>query len=67
MQDLGYENHNLLQILGSLGVIQFFNLILMLVYLFILLPIHKMYPKLKWRITRFIRRNLFYSLGIFVC
>ena len=26
-----------------------------------------MYPKSKWRVTRFIRKNLFYSLGILVC
>ena len=61
MKDLGYSNHNLIQIIGSLGILMFIHFVLAIIYLIILSPLKKIYPTTKWKAERFFRRTLFYS------
>ena len=66
MQDLGYENHNLIQILGSLGLLTFFSFICIMLYACIFYPLSARYG-INFKITRAIRRSMVYNLPISVC
>ena len=61
MKDLGYENHNIIQILGSIGIILFINFMMNIIYVIFFSPVNEIFPKSKWRITRYLRKTLHYS------
>ena len=61
MKDLGYSNHNLIQIIGSLGILMLIHFILAIIYIIVLYPLKQVLTTQKSNVERFFRRTLFYD------